>query len=164
MATLSFEQFIGGDDDAIVEQVFPSTQRTVVYDFAKNINTWTFLIDYQTVIVDKLAFDRNTGQPNFSTSTVLGTYGTRGIASTATYVNVVNATSGTVAITLPGNIYTGEIIPNARQKVPITVVSVQWTDAQTPPQTDIHRWALIQSWEAGVTPDDPTTSTNFIAL
>ena len=162
-STLSFLQFIGGDDQLQVEQAFPSDQKTVLYNFGQDITGWTFLMDYQTVVVDQLAFDRLTGAPNFANSTVVGTF-PKGVANTGTFVNVVNTSSGTVNITLPGCIYTEGILPNAREKVPVTVIGISWTDNSTPPQTETHRWALIQSWEPGVNPVDPTTSTNFTQL
>lgn len=161
-STLSFLQYIGGDDNLQTQQTFPSSQKTVVYDFGKSISGWTFHLDYQTVVVDQLAFDRN-GDPNFASSNVVG-YFPKGVISTATYVNVISTASGSVAVTLPGNLYDGGILPKARVNVPITVIGVTWTDNSVPVQRDTHRWALIQSYEPGVDPVDPTTNTNYIAV
>ena len=61
---LNFNQYIGGPDQIKVEQVFPSTQKTLIYNFGIDITGWTFAADYQTLVVDSVAFNRNTGQPN----------------------------------------------------------------------------------------------------
>ena len=66
-----------------------------------------------------------------------------------------------MAITLPGGLYNGPIIPDARSHTPITVVGVTWTDNGTPPQINTHRWAILQAWEPGVTSGDPTLADNY---
>ena len=154
MATLDFAQYIGGNDNIQVEIAFPSTQKTVVYNFGQNITGWSFMLDYQTVVADSIAYDRLTGAPNFSGTKLIGTF-PKGTISTSTYVSVLNASSGTVAVTIPGGLYTGPVIPDARSHTPITVVGFTWTDSSTPPQVNTHRWAILQSWEPGVTPGDP---------
>jgi hypothetical protein len=55
---LTFDQYIGGADQLIIEQAFPSTQRSVVYNFDRNITGWTYSADYQTLVVDEIAFNR----------------------------------------------------------------------------------------------------------
>ena len=163
MATLDFSQYIGGADNIQVEIAFPSTQKTVVYDFGQNITGWTFMLDYQTVVADTIAYNNVTGAPNFSGTKLIGTF-PKGTISTGTYVTVLNASSGTVAVTIPGNLYTGPVIPDARSHTPITVVGVTWTDASTPPQINTHRWALLQSWEPGVTPGDPVLEGTYTPI
>lgn len=160
---LEFSQYIGGADNLQTEQAFPSTQRTVVYNFGTDITGWTFFMDYQTVVVDTVAYDRNTGAPNFSNSKIIGTFPS-GVITTATYVSVIDASVGTVRITFPGGLYEGPIIPDARSHNPITVIGVTWTDDNTPPQINTHRWAFIQSWEPGVTPADPVLEDNYTAI
>jgi hypothetical protein len=160
---LSFSQYLGGPDNINIEQIFPSTQRTYNYNFATNINGWKFSIDQQTIVVNPITFDRNTGQPNFATSEVIG-YFNAGMISTSSYVVVTNAGSGLVSMTFPTNLYTGPILPDARQNVPITVVGVTWTDASAPVQINTHRWAFIQCWEPGVTAGDPTLNVNYTAI
>lgn len=160
---LDFSQYIGGSDNLQTEAAFPSTQRTVVYNFGTDITGWTFFLDYQTVVVDTIAYDRNTGAPNFANSKIIGTF-PEGVITTATYVNVIDSNSGTVSVTFPGNLYTGPIIPDARSHNPITVVGITWTDDNTPPQINTHRWAFIQSWEPGVTPGDPVLENNYTAI
>lgn len=160
---LDFSQYIGGQDNIQTEVSFPSSQKTVVYDFGQNITGWTFKLDYQTVVVDTISYDRNTGAPNFASSSIIGTF-PGGVASTATYVSVLSSSSGTVAVTLPGGLYTGPIIPDARSHTPITIFGFTWTSNATPPQIDTHRWALLQSYEPGVTPGDPVLANNYTAI
>lgn len=152
---LTFSQYLGGPDNVNIEQIFPSTQRTFTYNFSRDITGWTFNIDQQTIIVDTVAFDRNSGAPNFSNSTVIGSFPFQQI-STATYVTGRVDATGIVQITTPTNMYTGPILPDARKNVPITVVGVTWRDTSSPVQINTHRWAFIQSWEPGVDPGDPT--------
>ena len=63
---LTFSQYVGGADQLIIEQAFPSTQRSVVYNFDRDITGWTFSADYQTLVVDSVTFNRYTGEPNFA--------------------------------------------------------------------------------------------------
>jgi hypothetical protein len=156
---LNFAQYLGGADNIQIEQIFPSTQRTLNYNYSRNISGWTFHVDQQTIVVDTVTFDRNTGQPNFANSNVIG-YFTATVISTSSFVSVTNTTTGLVNITIPTNLYAGPILPDARANVPITIVGVTWRDSSTPVQINTHRWAFIQCWEPQVTPGDPTLSTN----
>jgi hypothetical protein len=160
---LEFSQYIGGADNLQTEQAFPSTQRTVVYNFGTDITGWSFFMDYQTVVVDTIAYDRNTGAPNFASSKIIGTF-PDGVISTATNVRVIDESLGTVAVTFPGGLYSGPVLPDARSHNPITVIGLTWTDDNTPPQINTHRWAFIQSWEPGVTPGDPVLDEDFTAI
>lgn len=157
---LDFSQYIGGADSLQVEQTFPSSQRTVVYNFGQDITGWNFHVEYQTVVADQITFDRNTGAPNFATTKIIGSFPS-GVVSTATYVQVLDASTGSVAITFPAYLYNGGIIPDARVHNPITVVGITWTNTATPPIVDIHRWAFIQSWEPGVNPNDPVLENDY---
>ena len=160
---LDFSQYIGGQDNIQTEVTFPSSQKTVVYDFGQDISNWAFKLDYQTVVVDTIAYDRNTGAPNFASSSVIGTF-PGGVVSTSTYISVLSAGSGTVAVTLPGGLYTGPIIPDARSHTPITIFGFTWTTSSTPAQVDTHRWALLMTYEPGVTPGDPVLAQNYTAV
>lgn len=160
---LSFSQYLGGPDNINIEQIFPSTQRTLNYNYGRNIAGWTFNVDYQTIVVDTISFDRNTGSPNFANSSVIGFFPV-GQVTTATYVTVTNSSAGLVNVTVPGDLYSGPILPDARKNVPITIVGVTWTDTSSPPQVNTHRWAFIQSYEPGVTPGDPTLSGSYTAI
>jgi hypothetical protein len=160
---LNFQQFVGGPDSVICEQTFPSTQKTVVVNFQRDITGWTFAADHQTIVVDTVKFNRNTGQPNFGDSTVIGSFPKFEV--TGTFVpSVINLTSGTVAVHFPAGMYDGPIIPDARANVPVTVFSLTWEDTSTPPQINSTRWALVQSYEPDVIIGDPTTSTNYTVL
>lgn len=160
---LNFQNFVGGPDSVQCESIFPSNQKTLIYNFGRDITGWTFSADYQTIVVDTVKFNRTTGQPNFGDSTVVGSFPKAVITGTFA-PSVVNATSGTVKVHLPANMYTGPIVPDARVNVPLTVIGVTWTDNNSPAQVNTHRWALVQSWEPGVPVGDPTTSTNYTAL
>lgn len=160
---LNFQQYIGGPDQVKVEQIFPSNQKTLVYDFDRSVSGWTFSADYQTLVVDTIAFNRSTGQPNFSNSTVIGSFAkvdlTGGDAPA-----VQDAATGIVHVYFPANMYTGPIVPDARVNVPITVFAVTWTDAESPANINTHRWALIQCWEPDVTVGDPKSDAGYTAL
>lgn len=161
---LQFSDYLGGPDNIQVEQIFPSTQRTFSYNFGQNVTGWTFQLDYQTLVVDPLTWDRLTGEPNFANSQVIGYFAKQDITINSSVVNVVNAPTGIVQITIPGNLYSGPIIPDARSRVPITIVGVTWTTAETPSQTNSHRWAFIQCYEPDVTIGDPTLAQGFTAF
>lgn len=158
---LSFDQYLGGPDQIKIEQIFPSNQKTLIYNFNQDVTDWTFELDYQTLIVDQMTFNRNTGQPNFSTSQVIGFFPKQEIPSS---INVTNETLGLVNVTFPAQMYTGPIIPDARLNVPITVVAITWADNQTPAQISTHRWALVQCWEPDVEPGDPTADVAYTAI
>lgn len=160
---LDFQQYIGGPDQVKIEQVFPSNQKSLVYNFDQDINGWTFTADYQTIVVDTVSFNRTTGKPNFTDSKVIG-YFPKADVSGNVAPTVANATAGTVNVYLPANMYTGPIIPDARANVPITVFSLTWTDDSTPANINTHRWALVQSWEPNVDVGDPTGNASFTAL
>ena len=160
---LNFQQYVGGPDSVQVEQVFPSNQKTLIYNFGRDITDWVFESDHQTLVVDTVKFNRTTGQPNFGDSQVIGSFPKAEIAVPFA-PEVVNAALGTVKVHLPAAMYTGPIVPDARINVPVTVFSLTWTDNSTPAQINTHRWALVQCWEPDVIVGDPTTSTSYTAL
>jgi len=160
---LDFQQYIGGPDAVQVEQIFPSNQKTLIYNFNQDVTGWTFSSDYQTIVVDKVAFNRLSGKPNFSESTVIGSFAKVDITG-ALVPSVISASAGTIKVHLPAAMYTGPIIPDARQHVPITVFALTWEDNQTPKQINTHRWALVQCWEPDVTVGDPTLANGYTAL
>ena len=160
---LNFQQYLGGPDQVKVEQIFPSNQKTLLYNFDRDITGWSFASDYQTIVVDSISFNRTTGQPNFTDSTVIGSFAKQEITGNVA-PSVVNASVGTVKVHIPAGMYSGNIIPDARQNVPITVVGVTWTDNSTPAQVNTHRWAFIQCWEPDVGIGDPTREVTYTAL
>jgi len=160
---LSFSDYLGGPDNIQVEQIFPSTKRTYAYNFNQNITGWTFAVDYQTLVVNPVTYDRN-GIPNFSSSLVIGYFPKTDVTVDSSVLNVINASAGTVNITIPGGMYTGPIIPDARKNVPITIVGITWTTADTPTQVNSHRWAFIQCYEPDVTIGNPILDNAYTAL
>jgi len=161
---LTFDQYIGGPDQVIIEQAFPSTQRSVVYNYDRDITGWTFSADFQTIVVDTISFNRYTGAPNFSNSHVIGSFAKVDIAPGSTAPEIINAATGTVKVTFPAEMYTGPIIPDARKNVPIVVFGFTWTIASTPAQILTNRWAFIQCYEPDVVIGDPTLAAGFTAL
>jgi len=159
---LNFDQYLGGADEIKIEQAFPSTQKTLVYDFGMNVSGWTFELDYQTLVVDTITFNRNTGKPNFASSKVIGSFPRVDI--TSGNINTTAANTGKIYVTYPADMYTGPIIPDARLNVPIVVVALTWSDDGTPTQTQTHRWALVQCWEPDVTVGNPIDEVSYTAL
>jgi hypothetical protein len=146
---LSFSQYIGGADDVKVIEKFPSEQQTFTYNYNTDITTYSFEMDAQTIVVDTLAYNVNDGAPNFTTSNVIGYFANVDVG--AANVTTRNNSAGTVNITMPANLYTGNVLmPDARTNVPITVFSVQWTDTTlTNPTIQSHRWAVIERYKPG---------------
>jgi len=160
---LSFKNYIGGADNVQVEEVFKDTAKTFVYDYGTDITNYDFELSYQTIVVDSLTYDRQTSLPSFTDSTVIGSFANAEIG--AGNVNLVDASVGTVAITIPGGLYAGNVIPDSRGETPITVVSVKWTDTGvTPNTTEEHRWALIQRYSPDRGIGKPSESAGFTAL
>jgi hypothetical protein len=165
---LDFQQYVGGADQIKCEQWFPTNRRTLIYNFQQNITSWTFAARFQTLVVDTVQFARYTGQPNFANSTVIGSFEEENMTTFAAgaYVpTVLNAATGTVRVYHPNGMYTGPIIPDARKNVPVTVVTFQWTDNNSPiANINQHRYALVQCWQPGTDAGDPTLTTAFIPL
>jgi hypothetical protein len=163
---LTLGQWLGGPDNVKVESTFPTTQKTYSYDFDQSIVGWTFKADYQTVVVNSIAYTRD-GEPNFADSQVIG-YFPGGVISTSSYIQVVSSSAGTVNVTHPSGLYpkSNGILPDSRVNIPLLVVSLAWTNNATPPVTNIHRIAKILAWEPNVLPQDPTTltTTNFVSI
>jgi hypothetical protein len=159
---LTLSQWLGGPDEVKVESEFPSTSKTLAYNFARNITGWTFKLDYQAVVVDTISYNRD-GTPNFADSKVIGSF-PMGTVNTSTYINVVNSSVGLVNVTHPPALYAGSIVPDARVNNPLLVMGFTWTDNNSPKQTDTHRIAKIMAWEPQVPVGDPTTATNYTPL
>lgn len=157
---LSIDNYLKGADQVQLIEMFPSSQKTFTYDYGANVSSYSFKIDYQTIVVDTLTYDRTTGQPNFTDSSVIGYFPTVTTHTSNTYINTSQAGTGVVNITIPSDRYTGNITPDARTNVAITVASVEWTTGDTPPQIDLHRWAIVERWEPEVQPGDPTQETS----
>lgn len=160
---LSFSDYIGGPDDIIAAQAFPSDQKQYLYNFGTNITGWTFTADYQTLVVDEIAFNRYTGQPNFSNSKVIGSFAKVELTGNDA-PTVQSATTGTINLRVPAGMYTGPIVPDARKNVPVVIVAFTWTNADTFPTTQTHRWAFVQAWEPDAPVGNPTTDPYYVPL
>ena len=143
--------------------MFPSTQKTFTYNYGIDVSNYDFHADMQPIVVDSMTYNVNDGQPNFTTSTVLGSFANAEISN----VNIVttDASSGTIDFTIPKNRYTGPLLPDARTNVVITVVSFRWTNKNvTPNTTDGHRWAIIERYEPDVVIGNPTLDGGYTAI
>lgn len=147
---LSFKEYLGGADNVQVIEMFPRSQKTFTYDFNANVQAYTFTADYQSIVIDSVAYDNVTGNINFASSNVSGYFTNTANITPGTYINNTSAASGTVSFTIPQNRYTGNLIPDARANVVCTVVSFQWETDDTPAQYDSHRWAIIERYEPEV--------------
>ena len=161
---LRFSEYLGGPDNIQVEEIFPSSKRTYQYDFNQDITSWTWVLKAQTIVVSPVTWDKYSGEPNFANSLVIGSFASNTYTVDNTILNIVSAAAGTVNLTIPANLYTGPVIPDARSKVPISIVKFQWTTADSPTQVNSHRWAFIQCYEPGVTIGDPTGAAGYTAL
>ena len=159
---LSFKNYIGGADNVQMLEMFPSTQSQFTYNYDTNVSSYNFDADFQTIVVDTLAYDRVTGDPNFAESNVVGSFGSNTTIANS-FIDTSSAASGEITLTIPSQRYTGNILPDARANVPITVVSFKWTEP-TSNVTTSHRWAIIERYEPDVTIGNPTLDSNFVAI
>lgn len=159
---LRLNEYIGGPDQIKCEQIFPSNQKTLLYDFNQDITSWTFEADYQAIVVDTVQFSRR-GEPNFSNSKVIGSFAKVDLTGDDA-PDVVSASDGTVKVYVPAGMYTGALVPDARKNVVIVVYSLTWSDDSTPAQINSHRFAFIQNWEPDVTIGDPTEEAGYTAF
>jgi hypothetical protein len=161
---LDFSQYLGGPDDVEVIEMFPRQQKKFQYNFGANVSTYTFSADKQTLVLDTVSYDRDTGNINFTDTNVIGYFDNTANISAATYIDKTQANTGIVTFTIPENRYTGTILPNARENVVLSVIGFEWQDATTPPRKELHRWAIVERWEPGVTIGDPTLDSSFVKL
>lgn len=166
---LDFSQFLGGADDVKVIEMFPRDRKAFVYNFGTDVSTYTFSGDYQTILLDTVTYDRITGLPNFTDTTVIGYFTNTAnltVGSSSQDISNASAASGTVKLTIPENRYTGNVIPNARNYVPCTVLSFEWQDNSSPPQKQRHRYCILERFDpqVGKVPGDPRNEANFVAL
>lgn len=155
---LDFADYIGGPDTIVIE-MFPRMQRKYTYNFNANVSAYQFSADYQSIVLSTVTYDRVTGDPNFTDTTILGYFANVGTVSN-TYIDSTSVSTGVVGFTIPENRYTGKILPNARDKVVATCVTFQWSQSSANTAIkDAHRFLVLERWEPGVTPGDPTTET-----
>lgn len=163
---LSFKQYLGGSDNVQVIEMFPDDQQTMTYDFNVNVSTWTFTADYQSLVLDTVTYDRQTGLPNFAETTVSGYFENFSNVAANTYIDTSNAVNGIVDFTIPANRYTGNVLPNARENVVATVLAFEWETDDTPAQKQRHRWCILERFDprSGKSPGNPTSETDFVFL
>lgn len=150
---LDFKEYIGGADNVITQELFPRSQKTYTYNFQTNVSGYTFSADYQSLLLDTVTYDRQTGLPNFADTIIKGYFDNYTTVS-AGLIDDTSAASGLITFTIPENRYTGNIFPSARTDVVATVVSFQWDNGTSSKNT--HRYLILERWEPGVTPGDPT--------
>jgi len=163
MATLTFNEFIGGSNVVPLRNAYPSERSKILItigDGLTDITGYTFEADYQTLIVDPVTYDR-AGNANFAESVTIGSFPK--VEMTGADVPVIdNAAIGTVVLILPENMYTGPMIPRARTKVPITVVGFTFYDVDDNITTI--RFPIMMNYEPDVEVGDPTLDINYTAL
>jgi len=178
---LTFSQYLGGADNVKIIEMFPSTSKTFKYDFGVDVGLWTFSSHYQSLLLDKVTYDRNTGEPNFTDTNILGYWperdGTVGYNSQGLLpqlggrpspdVTVTNTGEGEVFFNIAPERYTGQLFPNARENVVITVVSLTWEmgnpELNVSGTTESHRWGIIERYLPGDhIPGDPALDPLFI--
>lgn len=163
MATVTFNEFIGGPDVIDLANAYPSSQSKILItigDGATDISAYTFTADYQTLIIDTVTYDRS-GAANFKDASTLGSFDKVEMAG-ADIPAIDNASEGKVILTLPANMYTGPIIPRAREKVPVTIVGFTFEDADGNISTI--RFPIMMNYEPDVVVGDPTLDAGFTAI
>lgn len=166
---LDFSQYLGGADNVKVIEMFPRDRKAFTYDFGIDVSGYTFTGDYQTILLDSVRYDRNTGLPNLSETNMIGYFTNTAnvtVGNGSFDIDTTLASTGKVKLTIPENRYAGNVIPNARTLVPCTVLSFEWQDTATPPQKLRHRYAILERFdpEVGKAPGDPRDEANFVAL
>jgi hypothetical protein len=145
---LDFKSYVGGADNVVVEEVFPSESNEYAYNYGGDVSTYTFAATYQTLVADVVAYDRNTGLPNFTETKIIGFFGSSSTIPSAN-IDDSDAVNGIIKFNIPGGLYTGPITPSARTNESIVTS---------------HRWCLMQRWDSTVSPADPTIDSNYIPL
>lgn len=164
---LTFSQYLGGADNVKVIEMFPSTSKTFKYDFGTDIGGWSFDSHYQTLLLDRVTYDRNTGEPNFTDTNILGYWPENTTIGGSGDVIVDSPITGTVFYTIAPDRYSGQLFPNARENVVLTVASMSWQSPNSGNSsgfdTESHRWGIIERYLPGDhTPGDPALDPNFI--
>ena len=164
---LSFRDYVGGADNVQVIEMFPTDQQTFQYDFDGDVSGYTFTADYQSILLSSVTYDRVTGDPNFTDTTIAGYFDNYSAINAGTYISKVSGgTTGIVNFTIPEQRYTGNVIPDARTDVVGTIVSFEWETDDSPVQKRRHRWLILERFDpqSGKAPGSPRDDANFIAL
>jgi hypothetical protein len=161
---LDFQSYIGGSDNVQVINLFPRSQKTFTYDFNADVSLWNFTADKQSLVLVQITYDRVSKLPNFADSIITGYMNSSTTIPAGTYISETNAALGQIDFTIPAERYTGPLLPNARKNPVMTVVSFEWESNAVPPVKDSHRWAIIETWEPGVTVGDPAVSATYVPI
>lgn len=130
----------------IVEH-FPIEQFPITYEFGTSgADGWTGNVTYQTLILDKMRYNI-ANEPDFSQTTIIGYY------PEGEYTGLVAPN-----LILPANMYTGPIIPDSFENVPVTVVAFEFTKGTEKFSKQI---LLIENWTIGVEIGDPRNHPDF---
>jgi hypothetical protein len=160
---LSFANYLGQANNVQVIEMFPSTQKTMAYNFGGDVTNYTFEADYQPIVLDQLSYNSNDGEPNFTNTNVTGFFANAEV--NPSNIVTTDANQGIIKLTIPAQRYTGPITPDARANVTMTVLSFKWTNTGvTPTTTESHRWGIIERYEPDVSPGNPTLSNAYIQL
>lgn len=155
---LDFKQYLGGADQVITLEAFPRDRKVYTYHFDVDISQYVFSGDYQSLLLDRVTYDRNTGEPNFTDTRVLGNFDNY---STIPSANFDTSVPSKCTFVIPEERYTGKIYPNARDFVIATVVSFEWSKSSNSLDPIFtHRYVILERWEAGVDIGDPQTNTS----
>ena len=164
---LTFSQYLGGADNVKVIEMFPTTSKTFKYEFGSDVSGWTFTTHYQTLLLDKLTYDRITGEPNFTDTNIMGYWPERTDLGGSSDITINNVSAGEVFLNIAPSRYTGQLFPNARENVVLTVVSLTWnmtsSEPGAPGTTESHRWGIIERYLPGnPIPGDPALDALYI--
>lgn len=155
---LDFSQYLGGADNVITLELFPRSQKIFTYNFDEPVTDYIFTGDYQSLLLDQVTYDRNTGLPNFADTLVFGSFDNYTQIDGANFDKI--SVANKCVFVIPSERYTGKVFPNARQNVVATVVSFEWQkSAGALEQKNTHRYVILERWEPGVEAGDPTTNT-----
>ena len=145
---LSFKDYIGGADNVFVKEMFPGDQIQYTYDFGIDVSGYSFSADWQSIVLSSVAYDRVSGDPSFSDTTVSGYFNNYGSFTDANVnINTSAEVSGQITLTIPENRYTGNVTPDARTNVVGTVFSFEWETDDTPVQKQRHRYLILERFD-----------------
>lgn len=127
MATTSFNEFIVGPNTIDIQKFYPSSRQRLLVNLGTDITGYTIAADYQVLVVDTIAFDRHSGDPNFAESTLIGTFPLTEITG-GDVPTITDATAGDVEVVIPADMYTGPMYPGDRTNALVAVVGFTYTD------------------------------------
>ncbi len=98
---LSFKDYIGGADNVFVKEMFPGDQQ-YTYDFGTNVSGYSFSCDYQSIVLSEVSYDRVSGDPNFTDTSVTGYFDNyASFTDSDAKINTGSAATGQITLTIP---------------------------------------------------------------